>query len=752
MPKLPIFRLRSSEPPSRPDLQYYGPTLAFSDLQLGVDNLRYDVFPSPRITADLSFHLARYICRFGGVESLFEMDVPSASQTKFIRAAEGTTKLRKPGPADLRTLLVSIHLAILNRAKAEGNPSVDVLGRVAVLKFIRTELQTQFARILEQCRMKSKSLEGVRQEKMMQTQEVVSSFQVGKKIILRRAGQEMFRLLREIEKETLVRTRRSLLGELAADCYRLFLNPLILTEDGRDDYLCAEHYYMFGNFDKDPDRFPSLRQFALNFLRELGYGEAVDDAHLEQALNVPENAATLVGTGSGEDSTPEDRNRKDRLDIWTRLLQREGVLAHVVASYEAVPLLAEYAPRVNPQQIKNALIFREEAARVEKIIAESRLHSDRLFAAVGRVASCRSSERSRFAARLLHDLFCYHRDLRGLEALTAGFDSINLVSDHKVRELSTLNGMLYEFLPPEDQKPAEDRVVHHVILKADVRDSSRLTRSLMEKGMNAASYFSLNFYDPVNKLLAKYGATKVFLEGDAIIVALLEREGETMLSVGRTCVLAWEIVSLLHEYNELLERSGLPPMEVGLGVAYQDSPPLYLMDGEHRIMISDAINESDRLSSCSKRVRKKIAPDAGVFQVYSVQIGGGGNNNNNDSASAEAGAEEMRLNYNVGGICLSEAAFRKLQQEISLSPWAADPSESGFRGPWIDDECEFFAGTVPIANGVFRKIAIRKNRIAQVDVRDLSILRWTGRYYYEVCANPAVYAALQGEQCAATQS
>jgi class 3 adenylate cyclase len=752
MPKLPIFRLRSSEPPSRPDLQYYGPTLAFSDLQLGVDNLRYDVFPSPRITADLSFHLARYICRFGGVESLFEMDVPSATQTKFIRAAEGTTKLRKPGPADLRTLLVSIHLAILNRAKAEGNPSVDVLGRVAVLKFIRTELQTQFARILEQCRMKSKSLEGVRQEKMMQTQEVVSSFQVGKKIILRRAGQEMFRLLREIEKETLVRTRRSLLGELAADCYRLFLNPLILTEDGRDDYLCAEHYYMFGNFDKDPDRFPSLRQFALNFLRELGYGEAVDDAHLEQALNVPENAATLVGTGSGEDSTPEDRNRKDRLDIWTRLLQREGVLAHVVASYEAVPLLAEYAPRVNPQQIKNALIFREEAARVEKIIAESRLHSDRLFAAVGRVASCRSSERSRFAARLLHDLFCYHRDLRGLEALTAGFDSINLVSDHKVRELSTLNGMLYEFLPPEDQKPAEDRVVHHVILKADVRDSSRLTRSLMEKGMNAASYFSLNFYDPVNKLLAKYGATKVFLEGDAIIVALLEREGETMLSVGRTCVLAWEIVSLLHEYNELLERSGLPPMEVGLGVAYQDSPPLYLMDGDHRIMISDAINESDRLSSCSKRVRKKIAPDAGVFQVYSVQIGGGGNNNNNDSASAEAGAEEMRLNYNVGGICLSEAAFRKLQQEISLSPWAADPSESGFRGPWIDDECEFFVGTVPIANGVFRKIAIRKNRIAQVDVRDLSILRWTGRYYYEVCANPAVYAALQGEQCAATQS
>ncbi len=752
MPKLPIFRLRNSEPPSRPDLQYYGITLAFTDLQLGVDNLRYDVFLSPRITADLSFHLARYICRFGEVEALFEMDTPSATQTKFIRAAEGTTQLRKSGPADLKTLLVSIHLAILNRAKAEGNPSVDLLGRLAVLKFIRTELQTQFARILEQCRMKSKSLENVRQMKMLQTQELVSTFQVRKKIILRRAGQEMFHLLREIEKETLARTRRSLLGDLPADTYRLFLNPLILTEDGRDDYLCAEHYYMFGNFDKDPDRFPNLRQYALNFLREIGYGEADDDTHLEQALNVPENAATLVGTGNGEDSTSEDRNRKDRLDIWSRLLQREGILSHIVASYEAVPLLAEYAPRVNPQQLKNALMFREEAARVEKIIAESRLHSDRLFAAIGRVASCRGSERNRFAARLLHDLFCYHRDLRGLEALSAGFDSINLVSDDKVRELSTLNGMLYEFLPPEDQKAAENRVAHHVILKADVRDSSRLTRSLMEKGMNAASYFSLNFYDPVNKLLAKYGATKVFLEGDAIIVALLEREGEAMLSVGRTCVLAWEIVRLLREYNGLLECSGLPPMEVGLGIAYQDSAPLYLMDGEHRIMISDAINESDRLSSCSKRVRKKLAADAGVFQVYSVQIGGGtsAGANNNESASAETGGEEMRLNYNVGGICLSENAFRKLQLELSLSPWP-ESSELGFEGPWVDEQCEFFIGTVPIANGIFRKIAIRKSRIAQVDVRDLSILQWTDRYYYEVCANPAVYAALPGEKSASAQ-
>jgi hypothetical protein len=729
MPKLPIFRFGSSELPACPQLSFYCPAVSLNDLQLGVDNLRYDVHLSARVVEDLRLYLSRYIRRFGEVDKLLEMDVPSAGGSPYAQpVVDRAGKLRK-APADLKSVLVSLHQAILNRAKTEENPSVDMLGRLAVAKFLRAELQVQFARILEQCRTKSKSLEGFRQTKMFETQSAVGTFQIHKKIILRKTGQEVFRLLREIEKETLARTRRSLFGELSQNNYRLFLNPLIFTEDGRDDYLCAENYYMFGNFDKDLDRFANLRRLAIDFLREVGCTEVTDDKQADLILNVPENAVALVGTGNGDDSTDEGRDCKARLEAWTKLLHKEGVLPYVIASYEAVPLLSEYAPRINPQQLKNALISREECERVEKIIAEGRLSSERLHAAVGRVASCRGSDRNKIAARLLRDLFCYHRDLRNLEAINAGFDSTNLIGNEKVRELSTLNGMLYEFLPPEDQKASEGKVVHHVILKADIRDSSRLTKSLMEKGMNAASYFSLNFYEPINKLLKKYDAVKVFLEGDAIIVALLEREGEAMLAVSRACVLAWEILTLMRGCNELLERSGLPQMEVGLGIAYSESSPLYLMDGDRQIMISDAINESDRLSSCAKRPRKKLAAEAGVFQVYTFQIVG---NENTDAA-----AEELRINYNVGGICLSEPAFLKLQQEISLVSWKA-----GFKGPWIDEQREFYVGTVPLAHGVFRKVAIRKNRIAQVDVRDFSLLRWTDRYYYEVCANPAVYSAL----------
>ena len=43
----------------------------------------------------------------------------------------------------------------------------------------------------------------------------------------------------------------------------------------------------------------------------------------------------------------------------------------------------------------------------------------------------------------------------------------------------------------------------------------------------------MNFFDPVNKLLPKYSAGKVFIEGDAIILALFEREGDQLIALSR---------------------------------------------------------------------------------------------------------------------------------------------------------------------------------------------------------------------------
>ena len=736
MPRIPFFKLgHAEEELVPPTLAGYTPGLALEDLQIGIDNLRHDVHLSPKFVEQTRLQVARLIARDGNVGSLLDAEVPEKSHgNHFIGAQAPVTRRRAVEPTDLKVLLAGVHVSSLNRAKLSGNISVDLLGRLAVIKYLRVELNSQFALLLERCRMMLKSYEGVRQQKASEYRERVGEFQVAKKIILRKTGQELFRVLREIEKETLARMRRSLFGNREEPAYNLFLNPLLFSEEGRDAYLNAEHYVMLGNFDRDPDRFSNVRRILCAFLQTLDLGgEAHDEARLDSWLNVPENAQELVGSGNAEDSTP---SQKARLAAWVEMLQTEGVMDYVVASYEVAPLLHEYSPRINAQQLKNALISKEERERVEKLIEEhGKLSSNSLDAALSRVSGCRGGDRAKMAGRFLRDFLRYHRDLRRLEVLDGALDSVNLIGNDKMRELSSMNGTLYDYLLPDEQKPAEEKVLRHVVIKADVRDSSRLTRSLLERGLNPASYFSLNFYDPVNKLLPKYGATKVFLEGDAIILALLEREDASGFSVSRACALAREIIEIVRGYNQVLMRAGLPTLELGLGISYQDSAPMYLMDGEQRVMISDALNESDRLSSCNKRVRKPVEALESPFNVYVFQ-------RLSDDEARET-PDDAIMNYNLNGIRISEAAFRRLEKEISLEAYVLALPEL-----WGDEAFQLHGGMVPVGNDIFRRILVRVSRIAHIDTRDFSLQRWTDRHYYEVCSNPAVYAELESKATA----
>jgi hypothetical protein len=735
MPRIPIFRLgHQAEETAPPRLTSYIPSLSLQGLQVGVDNLRHDVHLSPKFVEQARLHITRLLIRHGDLEGPLGATAPATTKNQFIQS-KLSTKFQTE-PADLKSLLTELQVAALNIAKAQEDPVLDLLAGAAIIKFLRLELNSQFAQVLERCRITLKGYEGFRHQKALEYRERVAAFQVAKKTILRKTGEELFRTLREVEKETLARRRRSFFGSTADEQHKLFLNMLIFTEDGSDAHLNAEHYVMLGNFDTDPDRFANVRRIAGEFLQslELDLGEDAQRT-LDGWLNVPDNAQALVGAGTPDDSTPEGRSQKARLGDWLSLLEREKLLEHVVASYEVVPLLAEYSSRINAQQLKHALITREERMRVEKLMAEhGKISPASLHGAIDRVAGCRGSERAKMAGRFLRDFMRYHRDRRQLEALNGALDSVNLVSE-KARQLSAMNGTLYEFLLPEEQKSGEEKVVRHVIIKADVRDSSRLTRSLLERELNPASYFSLNFYDPVNKLLAKYGAIKVFLEGDAIILALLEREGEAGLTVCRAAVLAREIVEIVRGYNQLLQRSGLPSLELGIGISYQDSPPMYLMDGEQRIMISDALNESDRLSSCSKQLRKTMKESQSPFHVYAFQ--------SVSDAEMEDSPEDFILKYNVNGIRMSEAAFHKLQQEISVESCKLDFPELKGLG-----EYRLWSGLVPIGNDIFRKIVVRGSRMPQVDGRTFSLQHWTEHWYYEVASDPAIYALLEGKTAA----
>jgi len=743
MPRIPIFRLGGApDKPALPNLAASTPLVSLEGIAVGVDNLRHDVLLSPRFVELARGQVARSIARHGELEDLAGAETPQATQAPSWIRTQAKTARPKHDPAAWKAALIELQVASLNRAKRECKLSVDLLARLAITKFLRAEMNQQFAQLVERCRVLLKSYDNTRHQRAHEHRERLAAFQVRKKIILRKTGQDIFETLREVEKSTLARTRRSLFGEETSGgayfSYPLFMNRLLFSEDGRDDYLCAEHYVMLGNWDRDPDRYGRMREIASGFLRSL-YGETIGTEIIDAWMNVPDNARELVGTGTPEDST-EGLAQQERLAEWVRLLEDERVMENVIASYHVVPLLSEYAPRINPQQLKNALVDRTECDRVERMIQEhGKLSPNSLYAGVAKVASCRGAERAKVAARFLADLFHYHRDLRRLEVVNAALDSVNLVGNERLQELSRVNGTLYEFLLPQEQgKTDSERVLRHVVLKADVRDSTRLTRKMMEQGLNPASYFSLNFYDPVNKLLEKYGAQKVFLEGDAIILAILEREGEPGLSVSRMAVLAREIIEIVRGYNALMQRSSMPHLELGLGITLQESAPLYLMDGEHQIMISEALNESDRLSSCNKRARKMMEPQAGPFHVYAFQTA---------ELDADGNPEDVILSFNLGGIRMNEAAYRKLQQEITLEPLKVRlPASiaSSDKG-----EYHLFSATVPVDREIFRRIVVRESRIPRIDSADFSVKGWTDRSYYEVCTDPVIYAALEKRKGAA---
>ena len=83
----------------------------------------------------------------------------------------------------------------------------------------------------------------------------------------------------------------------------------------------------------------------------------------------------------------------------------------------------------------------------------------------------------------------------------------------------------------------------------------------------------------------------------------------------------------------------------------------------------------------------------------------------------------------------------KLQQEITLEPLKVRlPPQlaSSDKG-----EYRLFSATVPVDHDIFRKIVVRSSRIPRIDPADFSVTGWTERSYYEVCTDPAIYAALE---------
>ena len=463
-------------------------------------------------------------------------------------------------------------------------------------------------------------------------------------------------------------------------------------------------------------------------------------SRLGEYLNEPENAKRMFEPASAPE--PEKPLRAKMLsDLLDRLEQRE-VLYHILAGYEIRPIATDYCPPVHLQQLRKALVAKEEMKRVEQVLKQvpkKRLSLKAIEELSRKIRRYSRDELQSFVLRFASDFLRLRRDLRNAEHLTTCMERIHLVTTEQTRELSRMNNRLYECVLQEEAKPQQDQVISHVIIKADVRGSTKMTQDLLSRGLNPASHFSLNLHEPVKKLLDRYGAKKVFIEGDAIVLAIFETESSRAYAraVAKACILSRQILAVCNSYNDRAVAGELPALEIGIGVAYQGSAPTYWTDGDSKIMISKALNLSDRLSGCAKIAERLLAGQKTHFSIFQFLTA-------LEGASAEE-LDEFLVRFNSNGIELNDEGFQKLSEEISL-----DSVQTKLEMPWGKEDVTLYFGEVPMGESV--ELLVLRKGFARHLLPDGKIDTLSTHAYYEVCTASALYdlvAALIRTQMAA---
>lgn len=797
---------------TRNDLKSYRVILPMGTLSIGVDNIHYDVFLSPKFVQTTR-------------EYLFDLIRQNVSSTYFSGIDFRSSK--QVDSTTFRKLLTEILRSSLNRAKYQKNIEIDLLFHLAILKFLSAELVNQFANVIldgkEYIRKRGELFERSQQAHVIKAR--LSEMQSCRRDVVRLIGQLVAQIYSDIVENVIAKARKALFGEDFNLYYELLKNRLIFLDGGKDDAYFLEHYVLLGNYARDPDRFESMDEIFQQFLAEAGvrirqehespqvsesfkalfadvdrlkkeistleeqrdsltkrldsggglfnkflsnapapavtraslagidkrlkalnvkleeYGPQLDTARqqvdfvskdyqgkLGDYLNEPENARRLFDPSSATDEADRGK-RAQLLAQLTQRLEERDVLPHILASYEIRPVASDFCPPVHLQQLRKALVSKEEAKRVEEMLKQvptKRLTMKPLEELSKRMRRYSKEELQVMMLRFAGDFLRLRRDLRDAEHLSTCMERINLVTAEKVRELSRMNNRLYECLLKEEARPEHDQVVSHVIIKADVRGSTKMTQDLLSRGLSPASHFSLNLHEPVKKLLDRYSAKKVFIEGDAIVLAIFETEGNQAYAyaVAKACALSRQILLVCNSYNDRAASTQLPALEIGIGVAYQGSAPTYWIDGDSKIMISKALNLSDRLSGCAKLAKRMLAnqkTDFALFQFLTAMEG----------ASAEE-LDEFLVRYNMNGIELNEEGFNKLSEEISL-----EPVEISVDMPWGKTDVTLYAGEVPMGDSV--EVLVLRKGVARELLPDGKVGRASDHNYYEVCNSPALY-------------
>ena len=748
---------------SGPSPVAYSAHFSLNRLLPGVDNFRYDVHLSPVFRESVSkfvFHLIL-------IASKADEDL----NVEFDRSREKD---------EFKRLCKDLMLDAVKRAKlGDEGVQIDYLAQVAVSKYLSQEVNSQFEELLSRLNNQVWEYESTDDDELvLQTlalKERVLDIRHKKSIIISKVSREIFQNLLEAQKP--LRERREAnygAGSLLKD--DIFINPILHIDRQHDDFFMLEEYVLLGNRIDDPDKYETLLELlkellgSIKFSRKKGSREEDKESGYDVNDQSPDRKVELESmkrdgwirevqtvellldhfkTGSEIEEKKNqrilareelqalenlEREQKRIFRFFYNKFKQKKLITRIIASFEIKPIYLEYCPPLVPQQVLQYLISGEARKSVNAHLKRLRIYYGKTVSLVTlkktimKMGRLKLRQRNEYFLEFLRSFFKYHRDLENFKLLKKALDRVNLVTDEKTIALSKTNHTLYEFLLPHEQVFELDTkpVTSHVIMKADVRGATLITRQLAESGLNPASFFSLNFFNPISEIVSQYGALKVFIEGDAIILAILERKTDEVgkYCVSRACGLAINMLHVIQRYNAKSIKYKLPILEIGVGICYQNAPPAYLLDGKKRIMISPAINLADRFSSCNKTLRRILDKKERPFNIYVYQAG--------EEQDSVLGEDESILRYNVNGIELNEGGFDKLSREIDLKTMNCLIPEIQ-KEPII-----IHTGKFPLVTGVVQRLIVREDWVQELNPINLRTVGRVSRKYYEVSTHVAL--------------
>lgn len=740
-----------------PLLEAYRHRFSLSRLRHGIDNVRYDVQISPALTKAARQITIQLISKMSGA-----LQLPGFNPRFNWQQEENR----------FRQLCRAVLEDAVNRGKIENEPQVLYLALAAITTIFKQTVDDRYNSCLQHVKhLIWRSEVNYNHEAAVQLQEDLLNLSRNRGRIFRRVNQRLFQYL----SATLRKGVNALYtihfdeSDVLPDAF--FDNPLLHEEDPSQDELMIREYLLIGHRREDVHHYEAFLAVIRDVFRRLTAdserpgnndpaaeppeGEpaletesASIDAELDGLVKCEANIDALFDFRDTARQIRKQRRhwyeRKDaaglrksaqaqeqRLAVLQKEFQRRGLLPIVLAVPEIKPLCRVFSPPLTPHEILQYLVdggsrrrIRGKLKRLKKSYGETVDLSPFREAIFRRRRLSRSAKQEHLIAFVKR--FCrYHKDLSDFKRILEAQTLLNFLSEDKDLELSSANGSLYSFMLPSEHSEDDSPVIGHVVLKADVRGSTGIVSEMKNKGLNPATNFSMNFFDPISEILARYGAQKIFIEGDAIILSIFEKENrsEQWYSVARSCGMAMSILLIVHRYNRKNQQSQLPHLEVGIGISHTGSAPTFFFDEDNRIMISPAVNQADRLSSCFKPLRQRFSTLKPPFNVYVFS----------PTPEDRSLVPEPFVRYNVGGIELNGEGFEKLKREIQLKPMEIEL-------PGLQKEpVQIYSGNFPTVTGGHQSLIIREAQIPVISLKDMRVQGMSDSCYYEVCTHPLIY-------------